>query len=175
MAKQVKQSKAEVVADLKEKISSANSIVLTDYMGLNVAEITELRRKLSEQDIDYKVCKNTLAKIAFNELDIDVDDDLKGPTALAFSYEDPVSPAKVLVEFAEDNEKLKVKSGIVEGDYVGIEKLEELSKLPSKEELILMLLRAMKSPITGIVNVLNGNIVKFIRVLNEVKKEKNNE
>jgi len=68
-----------------------------------------------------------------------------------------------------------VKSGIVEGDYVGIEKLEELSKLPSKEELILMLLRAMKSPITGIVNVLNGNIVKFIRVLNEVKKEKNNE
>jgi large subunit ribosomal protein L10 len=173
MAKKVNPKKLEVVKELKEKISSANSIILTDYMGLNVAEITELRRKLHENDVDYKVCKNTLAKIAFNELEIEeLDDQLKGPTAIAFSYEDPVSPAKVLIEYAEDNEKLTVKSGLVEGEFVGLEKIEELSKLPSKEELIAMLLRTMKAPITGIVRVLDGNLGKFVRVLDQIKQKK---
>ncbi len=173
MAKKVNQKKKEVVDELKEKISSANSIILTDYMGLNVAEMTELRRKLYENDVDYKVCKNTLAKIAFNECDIDdLNEELKGPTAIAFSYEDPVSPAKVLVEYAEDNENLQVKSGLVEGKYVGFDKIEELSKLPSKEQLIAMLLRTMKAPITGIVRVLDGNFGKLVRVLDQIKEKK---
>lgn len=173
MAKKIKPKKIEIVDKLKEKISASKSVVLTDYMGLNVAEITELRSNLYDDDVDYMVCKNTLAKRAFNELDInELDDYLKGPTAIAFSYSDPVAPARIIVDFAEENEKISLKSGIVEGKHVENDKLEELAKLPSKEELLAMLLRAMKAPINGVVNVLNGNITKFVNVLNEIKKEK---
>lgn len=173
MAFKIRPEKAEMVTEIKEKLHSAKSIVVTDYMGLNVAQITELRRKLRESKVEYKVYKNTLAQIALKELDINgLEEYLKGPTALAFSYDDAVAPAKVLVEYQKKNEKLKVRAGIVEGKVYDNTQIVALSKLPSRNELLSQLLRTMQGPITGIVTVLSGNMRNMVCVLNAIKEQK---
>lgn len=173
MAYKIRPEKVKVVEEIKEKLERSKSIVLSDYMGLNVEEITALRRDLRDNDVEYKVYKNTLAVRAFHELDIEgLDESLKGPTAFAISYDDPVAPARVLVKFAKDNEKLSVKAGMVEGNLVGLEEIKSLAMLPSREELLAMLLRTMNGPATGFVNVLAGNIRNLVGVLSAIKDEK---
>ncbi len=173
MAFKIRPEKAEMVSEIKEKLSSAKSIVVTDYMGLNVAQITELRRKLRQSKVEYKVYKNTLAQIALKELNIiGLDDYLKGPTALAFSYDDSVAPAKVLVDYQKGNEKLKVRAGIVDGKVYDATMIVALSKLPSRDVLLSQMLRTMQGPIYGIVNVLAGNMRNMVCVLNAIKEQK---
>ena len=173
MAFKIRPEKVAVIDEIKEKVSSAKSVILTDYMGLNVAEVTKLRAELRNNNVEYKVYKNTLASRAVKELNIEgLDESLKGPTAIAFSFDDPVAPAKVLMDFAKDNEKLQVKAGIVEGKVVTVDDIEALSKLPSREELLSMLLRTMQGPITGFVNVLAGNMRNMVNVLNAIKEQK---
>ncbi len=169
----IRPEKAEVVKEIKEKIEKSKGIVLSDYMGLNVEEITALRRELRANNVEYKVYKNTLAARAFHELKVEeLDGDLKGPTAFAISYDDPVAPAKVLVKFSKDNEKLSVKAGMVEGKIVDLGQIKALAELPSRDELLGMLLRTMNGPATGFVNVLAGNIRNLVGVLNAIKEEK---
>lgn len=162
-----------IVEELTDKFSNAKSAVLTDYCGLDVETMTELRAKLREAGVDYKVVKNTLARLAAKKAEYDeVDDYLTGPTAIAFSDEDPVAPAKVLADFAEEHEELEIKAGILQGSLIGQEQLDSLADIPPREELIAQVLTKMKAPVNGLVNALNDPLKSLAHVLNAIKEEK---
>ena len=165
--------KEAVVKELTDKFSSAKSLVITDYLGLNVAEMTELRSKLREAGVEFKVVKNTLATIAANDVEMEeMTEYFSGPTAIAFGEEDAVSPAKVLVEYAKDHEVLEIKAGLLNGEIISKEKVESLAEIPSREELLAKAFASMKAPLSGLVNVLQGNIRGLVQVLNQIKEEK---
>jgi len=165
--------KEAVVKELTDKFTSAKSLVITDYLGLNVAEMTELRRKLREAGVEFKVVKNTLATIAANDVEMDeMTKYFSGPTAIAFGEEDAVSPAKILVEYAKDHKVLEVKAGLLNGEIIAKEKVEALAEIPSREELLAKAFASMKAPLSGLVNVLQGNIRGLVQVLNQIKEEK---
>ncbi|TDO84872.1 LSU ribosomal protein L10P [Halanaerobium saccharolyticum] len=165
--------KEAVVKELTDKFSSAKSLVITDYLGLNVAEMTELRSKLREAGVEFKVVKNTLATIAANDVEMEeMTDYFSGPTAIAFGEDDAVSPAKILVEFAKDHEVLEIKAGLLNGEIISKEKVESLAEIPSREELLAKAFASMKAPLSGLVNVLQGNIRGLVQVLNQIKEEK---
>ncbi len=152
-------AKRVVIDEIKDKIQSAQSVVLMSYQGLTAAQDTELRAKLREAGVEYKVLKNRLVKIAFNELGYtDFDADLEGPTALAFGHADAVAPAKILVEYAGKFGKISVKSGMVDKVAITADGVKELSELPSKEVLVAKVLGTMQAPISGLARVLNGTI-----------------
>ena len=136
------EKKKDTVSEIKNKISDANSIVLFDYRGLSVAEVTELRCKLREADSEYKVYKNTLTKRAMDDLNIDIDEYLEGPSAISFSA-DQLAPIKVLSEFAKKHDKLELKVGIVDGKVTNVEELSRLATIPSREGLLTMLAGGM--------------------------------
>jgi len=165
--------KEAAVKELEEEFSKAKSMVMTDYIGLDVAEMTELRDKLRDAGVDYKVVKNTLAKIAAVNSDLsEINDFFRGPTAIAFGIEDVVSPAKILDEFAEDHEVLEIKGGYLNGQVISKEKVESLAKIPSREELLAKAFSSMKAPISGLVNVLSGNMRNLVSVLSQIKDQK---
>lgn len=132
------EQKAKVVSEIKEKFENAKSVVLFDYRGLSVAEVTELRKKLRENNADYKVYKNTLTKRALDELNINMDDYLAGPSAITFGT-DELSIVKVLNDFAKDHNALELKAGIVEGKVAGLEDLKRYAAIPSRDMLLTML------------------------------------
>ena len=143
MASEKALAKKQVIIDeIKDRVNNASTIVLFDYRGLTDAETKELRVKLRETNSDYKVYKNTLMSRAFNELDIDLNDALTGPSAFAFS-EDQVAPIKILSEFAKDHEALKLKVGIIDGEKADQAKLAEYATLPSRDDLLTMLAGGM--------------------------------
>lgn len=165
--------KVAVVEDIQERLSKAQGAVLTDYRGLTVSEVTELRKQLREAGVDFKVLKNTLSIRAVQNLEMnDLVPFLTGPTAFAFGYSDPVTPAKILSDFAKKNKALEIKGGIVEGTIVGPEEVSELAELPNRDELIAMVLRGMQAPVTGMVNVLQGNIRNVIYALEAIREQK---
>lgn len=170
------QMKTQLVDEIKEKIENAQSIVLVNYRGLNVEEVTELRSNFREKDVDYKVYKNTMMRRAFNELGItELDELLKGPSAVAFSNEDAVSGAKVASEFAKDHEQLEIKAGIVDGKVIGVEEVKALAELPSREVLIAQVLGGLNAPIQGLANVLTGNLRGLAVVLQAIADKKEEE
>ena len=132
------EQKASVVSEIKEKFENAKSVVMFDYRGLSVAEVTELRRKLRENDADYKVYKNTLTKRALDELNINMDEYLAGPSAITFG-KDELSIVKVLSDFAKDHNALELKAGIIEGKVAGLEDLKRYAAIPSRDVLLTML------------------------------------
>lgn len=147
-------AKKETVKEISDKFRESDAVVLVDYRGLDVDEVTELRRQLREADIDYKVYKNTLTRRAVQDVELEeLNDSLVGPTAVAFSEEDVVSPAKILYNFAKEHEALEVKGGVIEGQVVEIEQLEELSKLPDYDGLVSMLLSVLQAPIRDLAYV----------------------
>ncbi|GAB7387308.1 50S ribosomal protein L10 [Bacillaceae bacterium] len=144
----VREEKKQIVAEIAEKLRESKSTILTDYRGLNVAEITELRKKLREAGCEFKVYKNTLARRATAEVNLtDLDEHLVGPTAMAFSKDDVVAPAKILSDFAKEHEALEIKGGIVEGKIVGVDEIKAIASLPSREGLLSMLLSVLQAPI----------------------------
>ena len=136
------EQKQNVVSEIKEKFDNAKSVVLFDYRGLTVSEVTELRRALKETNSDYKVYKNTLTKRAVNENGIELDNYLEGPTAISFSN-DELAPVKILSEFAKTHEALQLKAGIVEGKVVDSSELDKYAAIPSREGLLTMLAGGM--------------------------------
>ena len=168
------EQKKQVVTDLTEKIKSAQSIVLADYRGLTVEQDTELRNALRKAGVEYKVVKNTLTSLAMKESGIELDDFLTGPTAMAISSSDAVAPAKVLSEFAKKYEKLELKVGVVEGKVIDVEGITALAELPSREVLIAKVLGGFNAPISGFVNVLNGNMRGLVVALNAIAEQKAN-
>jgi large subunit ribosomal protein L10 len=151
------EKKKEVVKEIQEKFANAKSVVLSDYRGLNVAETTELREKFREAGVEYKVYKNNLVKLAVKGTDFEeITADLTGPNAIAFGYEDPVVPAKVIKDFAKEHNNLSLKTGIIEGEYFGAEKMLKIAEIPSKDELIVRFLSSIKSPVNNFVYLLNN-------------------
>jgi len=148
--------KQPIVQAIADDIVDAQSIVLVDYRGLTVAQDTELRKQLREAGIIYKVCKNTMMKRAFEGTDFaQLDEYLEGPSAVAISKDDATAPARILCKFAKTAEALELKAGVVEGTVYDITGLTELSKIPSREELLSKLLGSLQSPITNLARVLN--------------------
>ena len=152
--------KKQKVDEIKGKFDGAKSAILVDYRGLNVEETTELRKNFREAGVEYKVYKNNLVKLAIADTEFEaLAQDLTGPNAIAFSYDDPVTPAKIIKDFAKKHQNLELKTGIVEGTYYGQEKIVEIAAIPSKEELLAKLLGSLKAPVSNFVYLIN-NIVE---------------
>lgn len=134
--------KQAVIDEIKDRVQNANTIVLFDYRGITDSEAKELRVKLRESNSDYKVYKNTLMARAFNELNIDLNDSLNGPSAFAYG-EDQIAPIKILSDFAKDHPALVLKVGIVDGEKADQAKLAEYATIPSRDGLLTMLAGGM--------------------------------
>lgn len=172
-SKQILEAKKAIVDRLTRNIANSKTVILVDYRGLTVEQDTELRTALRKANVNYEVVKNTLTKFAMNNNGYsEIDTYLNGPTAIAYSYEDVVAPAKIIAEFAKKFEHLEVKIGIVEGNVFNGSQINALSELPSREELIAKVLAGFNSPIAGFVNVLNGNLRGLVVALNAVAEKK---
>ena len=153
----VLEQKKEIVAGLVETLKSAQAGVLVDYRGLTVEEDTNLRRKLREAGVEYKVVKNTLTRFAAKEVGLDgLDEQLNGPTSLAISKDDPVAPAKVIADFAKENECLKIKAGFLDGNVISLDEVKTLANTPSRDTLIAKIMRSLKAPISNLVRTLQA-------------------
>lgn len=147
-SEKILQEKQQMVDDITAKLRESATTIVTDYRGLNVTQVTELRRKLREAGIEFRVLKNTLIRRATASAELtELDEALTGPTAVAFSKEDAVSPAKILNDFAKENEALKIKGGVVEGRVVSVDEIKALANLPSREGLLSMLLSVLQAPV----------------------------
>ena len=165
--------KKKITEDLKEKFSRSKVVIVTDYQGMNVTTINALRRQLRDADIDYRVVKNSLLVRASQDTDVaTISEFFKGPSAVAISYDDPVTPAKVLTEFAKENKNLKIKVGVMDAKLLDIEDIKSLSSLPSREVLLSQVLSAMNGVPTAFVRVLSGTIGQFLNVLTAIKDQK---
>lgn len=165
--------KQALVEELRGSFQKAAILILTDYKGMTVEQVNDLRRKLKEVGVEYRVVKNTLLRMASEETQMaPVRDYFKGPTAVALGYGDPVAVAKVLSEFAKGNEKLDVKAGVMGGKLLDRNKIIALSKLPSREELLARLLYTLNGVPTSFVRVLNGIPAKLVYALAAIKDQK---
>lgn len=145
------ETKKQVVSEIAEKFKESQSTVLVDYRGLNVAEITALRKELRDNNVDYKVYKNTMTRRAVEEADLtELNDSLVGPTAVAFSKDDVVAPAKILYNFSKKHEALEIKGGVIEGKVATLDEIQELSTLPDYNGLVSMLLSVLQAPIRNL-------------------------
>ncbi len=170
------QKNLEQLEQLKTKVSDAKSIVIADYAGLNSSEQTELRAKVSQAGGELSVSKNRLFKIAISEAlssDLEsLEQALNGPNAFLFAYEDAVSALKALFEFAQNHEALQIKLGILDDKVLSYAETEDLSKLPTKPELIAQLISRINGPTFGLVNVLSGPTRGLVQVLSQIKDQK---
>ena len=142
--------KKGVVAEITEKLQNSTAAILVDYRGLKVEELTELRKQFREAGVEYKVYKNTLMRRAAQEAGMEeLVKELVGPNAVAFSYDDPVAPARIAENFAKDHKKLELRVGVVEGTFYNEDKLKELANIPSREVLIAKLLGSLKAPVSN--------------------------
>ncbi|WP_025729861.1 50S ribosomal protein L10 [Heyndrickxia ginsengihumi] len=142
------EQKKQVVDEIATKLKSSVSTVVVDYRGLNVAEVTELRKQLREAGVEFKVYKNTMTRRATDSVDLSgLNEVLVGPNAIAFSNEDVVAPAKILNDFAKKHEALEIKAGVIEGNVASAEDIKALADLPSREGLLSMLLSVLQAPI----------------------------
>jgi large subunit ribosomal protein L10 len=136
------------VSEIAEKLKNSKCTIVTDYRGLNVSQVTQLRKSLREAGVEFTVLKNSLTRRATANAELtELDQYLTGPTAIAFSTGDIVAPAKILTEFAKKNDKMSVKAGVVEGSVVGNDQIKALAELPSKEGLLSMLLSVLQAPV----------------------------
>lgn len=167
------EEKQKVVAEIEQKIKDASLIVFTDYRGLNVEEVSELRNKLRAPGVEFRVLKNTMTRFALKNVGYDsVADQVQGPNAILFSNEDVVTPAKTIFDFVKKHPNLEVKLGILEGQSVSAEKVKELADLPPREVLVAQVLGTMQAPITSFVRVLNANITGLARALDQIREKK---
>ncbi|MBE5816370.1 MAG: 50S ribosomal protein L10 [Clostridiales bacterium] len=170
------EEKKIIVEEIKNKLQNSQSAIIIDYKGLNVEQATKLRKECRENDVDYKIYKNTLIKIAANEIGLeDKEGVFEGPTAIAFGMKDPVAPAKILKKYIGEFKKCEFKAGIVDGEFYTADEVVKLADLPSKEELIAKMLGSLNAPISGLVRSLSGIIGGLGIVLNAIKEQKANE
>ena len=154
-SEKVLEAKKAQVSEIVEVLNGATTGVLVDYRGLNVEEDTKLRNNLREAGVKYFVVKNTLLRLAANQTGLeDLDSILHGPTALAVS-DDAVAPAKVLADFAKENDALQIKSGFMDGKVLSVDEITKLAKTPNKETLIAKIMGSLNSPISGLARLLN--------------------
>ncbi len=168
-----RKQKAFLIAELSEKFKKAKAVVLTDFKGLESNDMNELRRKLREAGVEYKVTKNTIIRFAVEDTPLEpIKDEIVENNAVAITYDDPVALAKVLAEFDKQYDPFKLKIGFLEGKLLQPENIKELAKLPSREVLLAQLLGTMNAVPRNFVSLLHGIIAKFLNVLEAIKQEK---
>lgn len=145
------EQKKQIVGEIADKLKASKTVVVVDYRGLTVAEVTELRKQLREAGVEFKVYKNSLTRRAAEAAElVDLNGSLTGPNAIAFSTEDVIAPAKILNDFAKKHEALEIKSGVIEGNVASAEEIKALAELPSREGLLSMLLSVLQAPIRNL-------------------------
>ncbi len=169
--------KEAIVQEMSDKFSRASSFVLTDFTGVDVNTLTEIRKKFFEEKVEYRVVKNTLAKRSFEKSGIEgLDGYLKGVNAYAISYDDPTQPIKILEKFQKElNGKMPIKAAYFEGQVVDSDRVAALSKLPSKDELIGQFAGMILSPMAKLAATLNANMQNVVGVLMALKDKKEQE
>ena len=168
-----KAQKQELVDALATKLRRSPTVYVTDFTGLDVARITELRRRLRAAGVEYLVVKNTLARRALGVAEVSaLEPHLGGPTALVLAGADPVSAAKVLADFAREFEKPAVKIGLVEGKTVTPEQVRRIATLPSRNELLAQVGGALQAPLAGLVGALNGLLVTMVGALEALRTKR---
>ncbi|QQD17544.1 50S ribosomal protein L10 [Spongiibacter nanhainus] len=165
--------KKAIVADVNETAASALSLVIADARGCTVSEMTELRKAAREAQVDMRVVRNTLAKLALKGTDYEcAEEAFKGPSLLAFSMEDPGAAARIFKDFAKENDEFEVKALAVSGQLLGPEQLDVLAKLPTRDQALSMLMSVMKAPTTKLVQTMNEVPGKLVRTLAAVRDQK---
>jgi large subunit ribosomal protein L10 len=166
--------KEKIVSEVAETARRARGMFFTDFRGLTVGQANELRREFRKSDIDYRVVKNTLIQKALeNVAGCDkVFDKLVGPTGIAFAFEDPVSPARIIQKFVDRHKKLSLKVCVLEHEVYEGSKLKELAKLPTREETIAIIIGTIEAPLAGVPNVINAIMRDLVSVIGEIEKKK---
>ncbi len=170
-----RQQKEKITEDLKEKIDKQKTIIFVGFKNLKTKDIFDLKKRLKEINSLFVVAKKTLIDLAFKEKNIKLDKEkLDGEIAIVFGFEDPILPAKTTYKFSRENENLKILGGYVtenqKSEFLESSQIIELAKIPTKEELLGRLISSINSPISGLVNVLQGNIKGLIYALSAIKK-----
>ena len=161
------------VKELSDKLSKAKSIYFTDYLGLNVSDVTSLRKKFFDSNVEYLVVKNTLLKIASDQNKISLGDELFcGSTAIAVSYDEPVVAAKIIKGFLKDHDLPSVNGVLFEGSYLPASDFDKIASLPSKEESLTKFVIMLKSPVQNFANLLKSPMVELVNVLSGLKEIK---
>ncbi|OGF97043.1 MAG: 50S ribosomal protein L10 [Candidatus Glassbacteria bacterium RIFCSPLOWO2_12_FULL_58_11] len=169
----LRKEKSHYIEDLKKKLAAADSIILTDFTGVNVKDISELRRQFRQASSEYLVAKNTLIKRAVADTPLEVIGPyLAGPTSLVLAGDDGVKAAKIIVKFAEEHQSFAVKAGVLSQKLFVGDQVKKIASLPSKEVLVSKLLGCLNSPVTSLVFVLNDTIARAVRVLDKVRQAK---
>lgn len=168
-----KQVKQEAVQTISENFSKSKSVVFANFQGLKMTEIDELRAKCKEQGIKCMASKKTLIKKAAEQAGLNIDTKpFEGGVAVFFGFDDEVGPAKIIAEFAKKHEAAKIFGGVLGNLVIEASKVESLSKLPSKLELYAQFVRTLNGPMTGMVNVMTGNVRALLNALNAIKESK---
>ena len=168
-----RKEKEQRIKEIEQDLQQADFLVLTDYRGLNVDEISNLRRSLRENDCKYKVVKNNLAKIAASQVGKEeINNYLEGPVAIAYGYDDPVATAKALTKADKELKNLSITAGYLEGKILSPADIKALGEIPSKEVLYCKLCGAFQAPISGLVNVLQGNIRNLACAFDAIRRQK---
>jgi len=168
-----KPKKVETVRELTDKVRRARGIYFTEFKGLTVAEMTDLRRQCYQNHVEYLVCKNTFARMVLKENGYDQAlSHAVGPTGIVFGFDDPAVAAKILHEFAAKNEKLILKGGIFEGRMISKKDIEAIKDLPSREQALALLLAAIQGPLQGFVNVISAVLRDFVSVIDQIAEKR---
>jgi len=167
------EDKKKIVQDLSERFSKAAVVIVTDYKGLDVAAINDLRRRLRKEEIEYQVVKNSLMIRASQETDVAlIKETFKGPSAVAMSYSDPIAPAKVLTEFARDHDVFAIKVGVMDGKILELNQIKALAALPAREVLLGSFVSVLNNVPTGFVRTIAEIPRSLLNVLQAVKDQK---
>ena len=167
------QKNLDEVTQLTEKLDKATAVYFTDFIGLDVSSITELRSEFFKASVEFKVVKNTLLKLAAKNINLEgLDDFLVGSTAIAISYDEPTAPAKVLKNFTEDHDKPKVKAILFDGEVLEGSEYKKFANLPTKDELLTKLVMMLNRSITMLARTLSAPITNLVSSLNNLKNEK---
>lgn len=167
-----KEAKVVVVSEVQEKLEKAKSAILIDYIGLTVAEVTELRNQFRAAGVEYRVIKNTMISRAAGKIGIEGLEKLAGPTAVAFSYDDPTAGARIILDYQKKVKKTQIKSGVLGNKLINDHDVVELSKIPAKPILVAQLLGVMNGPARGLVTVMSGTARGLVTVLSAIKDQK---
>lgn len=166
-------SKTQVIEELSAKLATAKAAFLADYRGLTVDEVNELRGKLREAGVEYRVVKNTLLRLATKDTPFTcLDEYLKGPTAIAIAQDDPVAPAKVLADFAKASKVFELKTAVLDGKLLSLAEVSALAELPSRDQLLAKMLGSINAPISNFVGVLAAVPRSLVQVLGAIKDQK---
>jgi len=167
------EEKKGIVKDLNDRFSKAAVVIVTDYKGLDVAAINDLRRRLRNEDVEYQVVKNSLMIRASEQTDVAlIKETFKGPNAVALSYSDPIAPAKVLTDFAKDNDVFEIKVGVMNGKVIELNEIKALSALPSREVLLGTFVSVLNNVPTGFVRTIAEIPRQLLNVLQAIKDQK---